>query len=261
MWMLWFVLQDDDVRARLVAEIDSCFRGSTLEVDILRLAALPLLNSVYMETLRLRAASPVGRTPVSGNYRFGRWRFRKDVPIIATSWLGGYDADFWNQGAVLPGGGGRPSHPVDDFWADRFLEHPDDPASGPIRRRGGLKETAARTTITADGVAAEKPGLAKRNTNTYADSDSTQHSQPRLVTSGMAGHWFPFGGGQNTCPGRFFAKQEVLAGAAVMLRAFEFDIADRPAWAAVAPNMAYFPFGVVPPKGKSPIRIRKRTLP
>ncbi|KAH9820419.1 Cytochrome-P450 [Teratosphaeria destructans] len=41
-------------------------------------------------------------------------------------------------------------------------------------------------------------------------------------TSGLGGKYFPFGGGHYMCPGRIFAKQEVLGSVAVLL--LDFDI-------------------------------------
>ncbi|KAJ9649227.1 hypothetical protein H2199_000001 [Coniosporium tulheliwenetii] len=42
-------------------------------------------------------------------------------------------------------------------------------------------------------------------------------------TGGTAGKFFPFGGGKSICPGRVFAKQEVLACLAMVLLGFEFE--------------------------------------
>ena len=40
--------------------------------------------------------------------------------------------------------------------------------------------------------------------------------------TGTAGRLYPFGGGSTMCPGRVFAKQEVLAAVAIMLLDFDF---------------------------------------
>lgn len=42
-------------------------------------------------------------------------------------------------------------------------------------------------------------------------------------TSGTNGKFFPFGGGKTICPGRVFAKQEVLASVALILLAFDVE--------------------------------------
>lgn len=45
-----------------------------------------------------------------------------------------------------------------------------------------------------------------------------------FTTGGTNGNLFPFGGGKSICPGRVFAKQEVLASVALILLTFEFEV-------------------------------------
>jgi len=78
-WALLDVIRDADLTARIRAETAPCFREGSLDVDVARLSALPLLGSVYMETLRLRAASPVGRTPNDDSFTIDEWRFEVDT--------------------------------------------------------------------------------------------------------------------------------------------------------------------------------------
>ena len=44
-----------------------------------------------------------------------------------------------------------------------------------------------------------------------------------FTMTGTAGNFFPFGGGKTICPGRVFAKQEVLAAVAIVLVNFELE--------------------------------------
>lgn len=37
-------------------------------------------------------------------------------------------------------------------------------------------------------------------------------------------NWFPYGGGNVMCSGRFFAKQEIMAAVALMVFKFDFEI-------------------------------------
>ena len=39
-----------------------------------------------------------------------------------------------------------------------------------------------------------------------------------------AGSYFPYGGGTAVCPGRYYAKQEILAAVALLLASFDFEI-------------------------------------
>jgi cytochrome P450 len=235
MWALWEILQDADLLEAVCSEIDGCFRPYSFELDPQKLTTLPLLSSIFMETLRVRVAAPIGRTTLTDAVRIGKWRFPKEAPILSTSWLGGHDVSFWNEGGSLANG--QPAHPVDGFWAERFLEYTGNPLSGPVRKPG------------TDGAV-----------NGAADARFGGGGRSRLVTTGMSGHWYPFGGGANVCPGRHFAKIEIMASVAVILRAFEFEIVDRKEWASVEPDMNYFPFGAIPPKGKMAVRMRRREL-
>jgi hypothetical protein len=42
-------------------------------------------------------------------------------------------------------------------------------------------------------------------------------------TAGLSGRYFPYGGGAHICPGRIFAKHEILAAVAMVLLSFEFE--------------------------------------
>ena len=42
-------------------------------------------------------------------------------------------------------------------------------------------------------------------------------------TAGLSGKYFPYGGGAHICPGRIFAKQEILAAVAMVLLTFDFE--------------------------------------
>lgn len=162
-----------------------------------------------------------------------KWKLEKDVHIISSSWLGGHDATFWNEGYASPETG-KPEHPVDEFWAERFLEYPGDPLSGPVKK---------------------SPHSSVRGTGTCTNKTSEDDKTARLVTQGTSSHWFPFGGGLNTCPGRHFAKKEVTVAVAIFLRLFEFDELDSD---GVEVNVDHYPFGTLPPKGKVSVRMRLR---
>ncbi|KAK7432021.1 hypothetical protein QQZ08_001311 [Neonectria magnoliae] len=236
MWMLLGILVDDNLKHRVMAEMEPAFHEKSISFDIDRLCSGPLLNSIYCETLRVRVAAPVGRASLIPDLHFGKWRLQKGVGMLSTSWVGGHDQDFWNTGHVLPDGSAE--HPVDSFWAERFLQYKDEPTTGPIRK--------SSTTSAIPGKTPERAAEDDRNA--------------RVVTEGLQAYWYPYGGGTKMCPGRFFAKQELMAGVAVVLRAFEIELVDPKAAGQTVPNMDYFPFGTIPPKGKIAARIRRRKL-
>ncbi len=183
-----------------------------------------------METLRLRSASPIGRTAVSeGGVHLSasgesglKWRLDKDVDIVTTSWLGGHDEPFWS------GNENGTEHSAHVFWAERFLQYPDSANNG----------------SSTDG---------ERRVRTAEDDEHA-----KLVTADFQGLWFPYGGGSNMCPGRFFAKKQIMASIAILLRAFDFEFADPVAASKVNPDMKYFLFGVMPPDAPIPVRVRRR---
>lgn len=131
MWMLLGVLLDKSLTDRVMAEMEPSFHDRSLSFDIDRLCSGPLLNSIYFETLRVRVAAPVGRASLIPNLKFGKWQLKQGVGMLSTSWTGGHDPDFWNTGGVLSDGSNE--HPVESFWAERFLKYEDDPTSGPVR--------------------------------------------------------------------------------------------------------------------------------
>lgn len=92
------------------------------------------------------------------------------------------------------------------------------------------------------------------------------HSQPapsayaktsvKFTMSGLYGSWIPYGGGSRACPGRHFAKREILNTCAMLLAAFDIEIlADEE---ALKVGGGRYGLGAQKPAGKIPARIRKR---
>lgn len=93
--------------------------------------------------------------------------------------------------------------PLDQFWPGRFLVSPDDPQSGPHKRSAAGPDSGV-------GVQPEE--------------------QPVFSLDGMAGSWFPYGGDARMCPGRHFAKREIMATLALLAVGFDIEVtADRAA--------------------------------
>ena len=60
----------------------------------------------------------------------------------------------------------------------------------------------------------------------YAERFLRQNEEGGKVvcsTTGLSGKYFPYGGGAHICPGRVFAKQEILAAVATVLLNFDFE--------------------------------------
>lgn len=173
-WMLMQILgpnADATLLPRVIAEIETAkLQDGTLDIN--KLIALPLLQSIFHETLRLYVDVLVTREvqhplvlPIDRpNGKQNHVSFDKGSLVMAPSWLGHHDAALWT------------SPPCEVFDPERFLIN--SPTTG-------------------------KPAFSTSNTN---------------------GKFFPFGGGRGICPGRVFAKQEVLASVATMLLNFDFEV-------------------------------------
>jgi len=84
-----------------------------------------------------------------------------------------------------------------------------------------------------------------------------------FTTTGTAGRLFPWGGGKSICPGRRFAKQEVLASVAMVLLEFEFELVgfvDEKGGAGGFPGLGaqFAGAGVVALGGDLSVRVRRR---
>lgn len=158
--------------------------------------------------------------------------------LLATSWVAGRNESFWSQGRIDPQSG-EPEHPVSSFWAKRFLQFEDDPFSGPVKK---TDDTNPASTLSASPSATQPP------------RDKT----PKVVETGLNGYYFPYGGGPKMCPGRFFAKRNILLTVALMLREFEFELVDAKMASVTRPGMPLTPVGTVRPDREIPFKIRRR---
>jgi cytochrome P450 len=148
------------------------------------------------------------------------------LTIKSAGWHEGRDKKVWNEGPV-----NGELRDVEDFWAERFLVYPNDPNSGPRKPS-----------------AISKPKSQKSDTG----------NQPKFTADPVNGSFIPYGGGAKICPGRFYAKQESLGAMALFLTMFDIELKEKKK--LPVPNMMFFPFGVIPPKGEFPARIRRRKV-
>lgn len=242
---IWFILElirDRTLLSRVRNEVDDAMLPGTPDnlslpkFDLAKLCSGQLLQSSYAETLRLYMAVGLMRIPSHKDYILGKWRFPQDQLIIMSSRTAHHNQEIWNTGTQE-----RP-HPLNTFWADRFLIYPNDPTSGPLKKTPDANGTA---TTSADQ-------------NGEHNNQWEEQNKPRFSMEGLAGTWVPYGGGQHWCPGRFFAKNEMMAAFALISSAYDIELQDpglKP-----EPDMAFFAIGMLPPKGKIPVRIRRRHI-
>ena len=171
-WILMHILNPDGdptLLSRVMEELETT-EGEDGSLDIPTLIALPLLQSLMSEVLRLYVDVLVTRElkeeltlPLDDGNRYVR--LEKNTIVMAPSWLGHRDEMLWTD------------PPADHFFAERFLQA--DPKTGKMV----------------------------------------------FSTTATGGKYFPFGGGKTICPGRVFAKQEVLASVAMVLLSFKLEFA------------------------------------
>ena len=100
-----------------------------------------------------------------------------------------------------------------------------------------------------------------------------RHFRPKRFTNDektaaatlKAENFFPYGGGNAICPGRFFSKQQILVATAIIILKLDMELegyvgADRKAEIANAPepDQRYAGGGVMPPEGDWVMKIRRR---
>lgn len=238
-WMLVHVINDPFLLRRARHEMEKCIVPSTTigrdsTFDVTALCNNPLLQSIYAETLRLRAFPFLIRSPEREDLSFKEWLLPKSKFILISSYHAQMDENVWNTGSA------KDCHPLAEFWADRFLIYPGNGASGPLKPSFRPQP-------------APRPDQADVTQETTSKQEE-QGKEPIFTTEGLAGAWVPFGGGHRMCPGRHFAKVEIIATFAMMCTMFDIELIGG----LPAPNMKEVGWGTLPTSGKTPCRIRRR---
>ena len=96
-------------------------------------------------------------------------------------------------------------------------------------------EGKRKVLLKKDAVVMAPSWLGHRDEESWTNPPANQFYAERFIksdpatgktifsTAGTAGKLFPYGGGKTMCPGRVFAKQEMLASVALVLSRFEFE--------------------------------------
>lgn len=81
-----------------------------------------------------------------------------------------------------------------------------------------------------------------------------------FTMEGPNGRWLPFGLGERMCPGRHFAKTQMLLTMAKLTLMFDFELETADMWRPKV-DMNHFGFGTLPPGENVPFRWRRRPVP
>lgn len=86
---------------------------------------------------------------------------------------------------------------------------------------------------------------------------TTRNNTPgKFTLAGSEGSWMPFGGGTHACPGRKFAKLEIILVMALMVTLYDIKVLAKER--DMEMSSRNFGFGTLSPKGKIPVQIRRR---
>ena len=236
-WTIFEVFARPELLSRIRDIAQSAYGARAQESESMRLGNDPLLQSIFAEITRLRVVGLIARVPTGGDYQLGPWSIPKGSILASSSRTAALNKNIWNAGTE------DEPHPLEEFWEERFLVYPDKPNSGPLRQRKDV------------------PGSAKQDP---APSSSPQPhpsganpSSPTFSLKGLNGAYIPFGGGVGICPGRHFARQEVVCTLARLALQYDLELLVPQGW---QPKMdtAFFPTGTLPPAQKVRFRIRGR---
>ena len=224
-WLFWELFRNPDLLRQALTEATVCLTdpsSQTLEFDIPKLCNQALLKSCYAETLRMRVAVYLIRKSEYQDAHIKEYIVPKEKMIVISSHTAHMDKSNWNTGD-------NDSHPVDEFWAKRFLTY----------RRPNCK-----------------PSSSVGEEETSTTTDKSKHG-PVFSLNGYSGAWIPFGGGIHQRPGRHWVKLQMLLSFAMMCTAFEIELTNG----GKDPGMdgRKYGLGALQPKRETPFRIRRRT--
>jgi cytochrome P450 len=208
-WIIFEVFRDLKLLDRVRGELDLCrtkFESDRVHFDIDKLLRQPVLQAVYAETLRLRMHFYIIRMSDKINMNIRDWVIPRQKVIVTSTTSAHLDAEAWNTGP-------KNEHPVNKFWAERFLRVP-------------MDTTAA----------------------------------PTFSTKELEGLWIPYGGGPRQCPGRHFAKRQILLTTALMVTLFDCEVLGAGTNLQEDLSLSGFGGGISKPASKVPIRLKRRDM-
>ena len=249
LWSVVHCFQDKDLLRQVREEVSLCKSDEDEGVDgedgppfdIAKLTQRPLLQSICSEILRLYVAAFIPRGSAHEDFVVAdNYKIPKGQLIAVDSYTAHRDTEVWNTGRIPD------SHPLDTFWAERFVIDPERSLDGPLR------ENSSSSSSSGSGGCPLSKGEKKQ------EKEEATESCPKYSMDGLSGAWLPFGGGKHQCPGRYFARREMLVCLAVLCWYYDFDFLTEE---EIKPDHKFFGIGTMPPKGEVPVRITRREVP
>lgn len=121
-WMIMEIARDKALLLALREEVKSAYDVDPVTgrrtLDLKKFGALPLLSSVYHESLRMSMSFNMVRD-VAEEFELNNYKIKKGSWIQVPTLVAHYDEDAW----------GAPGHPATEFWAERnikYVEEKDD---------------------------------------------------------------------------------------------------------------------------------------
>ncbi|KAI1451239.1 cytochrome P450 [Annulohypoxylon moriforme] len=224
-WYIYEALRDQSLLSRLKEEAAECISSHGADPEIKKLTMQPLLQSTYAEALRLYIAIAVSRVAEYDDINVAGYAIPKGGCLVMYSRSSALDHTAWvKAGRTL-------NKPLEEFDAERFL-------------------------VDQDWVRPSLEGFRKPAKMPERDPNSPPPKK-RFTVEGLLGLWYPYGGGDRICPGRHYAKHQLLLTFTTLFSKFDLELID-PKASKAAPNMRYAPFGALPPVGKIPFRMRRK---
>ncbi|KAK4201019.1 putative cytochrome P450 E-class, group IV [Triangularia verruculosa] len=177
-WCLIEVIKDksllEAVREEVMTTVETDAGTGARTINLQRLLALPLLQSIYVECMRLHVSMNVTRE-VTAPLDLSGFKLEKGSLMQAATEISHLDEGVW----------GDKEHPASEFWAERHIRYTEE-----TDEKGQLRRV------------------------------------PHFSMAGRQNDWFPYGGGVSICPGRHFAKQEIMLTTAIIVARFDLELVE-----------------------------------
>lgn len=128
------------------------------------------------------------------------------------------------------------------------------------RSAAGRPSTSSLSEFQADRFLVSKASKNSREVFSGDEKDLSSVQEPEFSLDGLAGLWLPYGGGQRMCPGRHFAKAEVLSTFALLFAEFSLQVNEEVNLNKIVPDLRWVPTGALPPTTKVPFRMRRKSM-